>query len=337
MNSQGYRYTILLMGLLLLPFHIHAEEAPAGNSDSIAEEVTAEEVMTAEEMATDEQEYEMTDEEAEYWANAEAAWESLTPRTGGITLGQGLASLNVPQQFHYFSPQDARVILEDLWGNPPDEVDSLGLLMPAGYTAFDDESWAVTIDYEESGHISEDDADDLDYDEMLKTMQEDTAAWNEERMEQGYDPIELVGWASKPFYDKSAHKAYWAKELKFGDAEMNTLNYNVRILGREGVLVLNFIANMDQKDTIDSNVNTVLNMANFSPGNQYGDFDPSTDAEAGYGIGGMVSGDPNYMAELGLVAMAILLLKKFGVYILAGIAAVGAWLFKSRKNPDAID
>ena len=272
------------------------------------------------------------DEEAEYWEWAERTWNSLTPRTGGISLGNGMASLNVPQQFAYFSPQDARVILEELWGNPPNEEDNLGILMPAGVSALAEESWAVTIDFEQSGYITDDDADDLDYDDMLSTMKEQTAAWNPERIEAGYEPIELVGWASRPFYDQSSHKAYWAKELKFGESDMHTLNYDVRVLGRKGVLVLSFIANMSQKETIDDNIGRVLEMANFAPGHQYIDFDPSTDEEAGYGIGGLVSGDPNYVASAGLIAKLILLLKKFGVYILAGIAAVGAGIYKMMKG-----
>ena len=35
------------------------------------------------------------------------------------------------------------------------------------------------------------------------------------------------------------------EQIKFGDTEENTLNYNIRVLGRKGVLVLNFIAGME--------------------------------------------------------------------------------------------
>jgi uncharacterized membrane-anchored protein len=35
---------------------------------------------------------------------------------------------------------------------------------------------------------------------------------------------------------------YWAKEINFGGDSENTLNYNIRVLGRKGVLLLNFIA-----------------------------------------------------------------------------------------------
>ena len=49
-----------------------------------------------------------------------------------------------------------------------------------------------------------------------------------------------------PSYDAAAHKLYWAKELMFGTDMDHTLNYNIRVLGRRGVLVLNAVAEMKQ-------------------------------------------------------------------------------------------
>lgn len=294
--------------------------------ETIAEEIIAEE--QAEEEPTEE---ELAAQQAAYMKWSQDLWDSMTPRTGGIALKSGLASLNVPQSFYYLSPEDAEKVLVEIWGNPPGQgSESLGMLFPEEYTPFDEESWAVTIDYEESGYITDDDAGDLDYDDLLEQMQEDTQTWNSERAAEGFEPIELVGWASTPSYDSVAHKAYWAKELKFGNAELNTLNYNVRILGRKGVLVLNFIASMEQTEIIDGNVSTVLNIANFSDGSKYEDFNPETDEVAGYGIAGMVSGNPEY-AAFGIIALAILMAKKFGVFILAGLGALGAFLFKRKK------
>ncbi|MFV0476999.1 MAG: DUF2167 domain-containing protein [Parahaliea sp.] len=98
--------------------------------------------------------------------------------------------------------------------------------------------------------------------------------------------MELVGWASAPYYDKSEHKLHWAQEIRFGDAPVNTLNYNIRILGRKGYLVLNFIADMDQKPQIEANIDSILALAEFNPGYRYSEFDPGIDKVAAYGIGG---------------------------------------------------
>lgn len=45
-----------------------------------------------------------------------------------------------------------------------------------------------------------------------------------------------MGWAEPPSYDAPAHKMYWAKDLLFSGNTEHTLNYNIRILGRRGVL-----------------------------------------------------------------------------------------------------
>ena len=40
----------------------------------------------------------------------------------------------------------------------------------ARYLALADESWGVTVEYEDSGYVSDEDAGDIDYGDMLKDM-----------------------------------------------------------------------------------------------------------------------------------------------------------------------
>ena len=70
---------------------------------------------------------------------------------------------------------------------------------------------------------------------MLKDMKEGTEDHNDARKEAGFEAVHLIGWAEKPHYDASAKKLYWAKELNFEGSSAHTLNYDVRVLGREGV------------------------------------------------------------------------------------------------------
>ena len=153
----------------------------------------------------------------------------------------------------------------------------LGILFPAGATPFEGDSWGVTIEYQQDGYVTDEDADEINYDDLLAQMQEDTQLSSEERVTQGYEAISLIGWAAKPYYDEASNKLHWAKELKFGDTPVNTLNYNIRVLGRKGVLVLNFIAGMDQLPLINQNLDTVLTMADFKEGSKYADFNPEID------------------------------------------------------------
>jgi uncharacterized membrane-anchored protein len=269
-------------------------------------------------------------EQDQYAIIAKKIWDSLDRQTGDITLPGGVATLKVPDSFYYLNPDDAETVLVDVWGNPPGAGNNtLGILFPANKTPFDEGSWGVTIKYEEDGYVSDENADTLDYDELLSQMKEDTLESSKQRVQQGYEPIKLIGWASKPFYDKASHKLHWAKEIKFGNQKVNTLNYNIRILGRKGVLVLNFIAGMEQKAEIDSNIDTVLALADFNQGSRYSDFDPDIDKVAAYGIGALVAG--KVIAKTGLIAAGLIFLKKFGVFLVIGIAALFRKIFRKEK------
>lgn len=268
--------------------------------------------------------------EQQYLAWADKLWASMELQTGSINLAGDVAELQVPETFYYLNKADSKKVLEEIWGNPPGSADRLlGMLFKQGATPFDGNAWGVTIEYEQDGYVSDDDAADLDYTELLEKMQDDTAQTSKARVEQGYEPIQLIGWAAPPYYDKSTNKLHWAKEIKFGQAELNTLNYNIRVLGRKGVLVLNFIASIDQLPEINNNIDSVLAMADFTEGSKYSDFDPELDDVAAYGIGALVAG--KVIAKTGLLAGAIIFLKKFGIILLI---AAGAFLKKvfSRKT-----
>jgi uncharacterized membrane-anchored protein len=272
----------------------------------------------------------LTPEQEQYLIEMKGIWDSLDRKTGVVNLQNGVAKLTVPDNFYYLNPTDSEKILVTVWGNPPGAgLGTLGMLFPIETTPFDEGSWGVTIEYEEDGYVSDDDADEIDYADLLSQMKQETAESSKQRVQQGYESIELIGWASKPYYDKASHKLYWAKEIKFGTQDINTLNYNIRVLGRRGVLVLNFIAGMDQKELIDSQLSNVLAMAEFQQGSRYEEFDPSIDKVAAYGLGALVAG--KVIAKTGLVAAALIFLKKFGVIILVGIGALFGKVFRREK------
>lgn len=287
-------------------------------------------VQATTEESTPTEETTLTAEQAEYIAWARQLWDSLDRQQGTIKLPNGVATLNVPENFYYLNPADSEKILVEVWGNPPGAgANTLGMLFPIEGTPFDSDNWGVSIEYIEDGYVSDSDADEIDYDDLLADMQESTQDENKVRAEQGYEPIELVGWAENPFYDKQSHKLHWAQELKFGNQSPNTLNYNIRVLGRKGILLLNFIAGMEQKEIIDSKLDSVLALAEFDQGSRYEDFDPSIDKVAAYGLGALVAG--KVIAKTGFLAAALIFLKKFGVLIVIAIGALLGKLFRRKK------
>jgi len=270
------------------------------------------------------------DETKEYYRWESEFLSSLTYQDGLIELPGGKATIQVPENFYYLSPEDSQKILVDAWGNMPSEELTLGMLFPAQYHPLDDLTWGVTIDYQDDGHVSDDDAQKIDYDDMLKDMKADTAESSEWRVQEGYGAIELVGWAATPYYDDIGKKLHWAKEIRFDGAENTTLNYNIRALGREGVLVFNFIAGIEQLEQVENSLDAVLKMPTFTEGNTYADFDPSMDKIAAYGIGGLVAG--KVLAKTGLLAAAFLFFKKFFIVFIVGIFAAIKGLFGKKKG-----
>jgi uncharacterized membrane-anchored protein len=261
--------------------------------------------------------------------------QSLHYQQGQIKIKDGLATFNVPTNFNYLDAQDAKTVLVKLWGNPPSQVeDTLGLLMPSNLTPLDPNCWAVIISYANDGYVKDDDAGKINYDDLMKKMQADIHANNKARTDKGYPAMELVGWATPPHYDAATHKLYWAKELKIDGAGENTLNYDVRILGRHGVLVLTAIAGMTQLPEIEKQTPGILSMVNFDQGNRYADFDPKVDKVATYGIAALVAG--GIAAKLGffkLLLAAILAAKKFVIIAFVAIAAWFRKIFGREKTP----
>jgi uncharacterized membrane-anchored protein len=99
---------------------------------------------------------------------------------------------------------------------------------------------------------------------------------------------------------------------------------------RKGVLVLNFIAGMNQLTEINQNKDTVLAMADFNQGSRYTFFDPDLDDVAAYGIGALVAG--KLVAKTGLIAAAVIFLKKFGVIMVIALVAFIRKMFGRKKK-----
>jgi uncharacterized membrane-anchored protein len=245
---------------------------------------------------------------------------SLDFKQGAVPLKDANATINVGDGFHFLAAKDAQRVLEEAWGNPPDDS-VLGLLVPDADGLDSDHSWAVVVTYSDDGYVSDDDAREIDYSEVLEQMQDDTESVNPDRKEAGYPTMHLRGWAQPPMYDAAAKRLHWAKELQVDGADANTLNYDIRVLGREGHLSLNAVADMDDLGRVKDGMQKVLPMATFNTGHQYADY-KSGDKTAAYGLAALVAGGVAAKAGLfGKLGILLLSLKKFLVLGLIAIAA----------------
>lgn len=257
-------------------------------------------------------------------AGASSLMDTLKPQRGLIELPGGKARLNLPEDLYYLDAQDARRLLVEGWGNPPQSADGvLGMVVPTAADPLSSEGWGVVITYTDEGHVSDEDATQIDYDTLLKQMQDGEAEQNAARRQAGYEAVRLVGWAEPPRYDNGTHKMYWAKDLAFGDdpATPHTLNYAIRVLGREGVLEMNAVAGLDQLPRMRDEMQEITGITEFTEGNRYADYQPGSDKLATYGIAGLIAG--SVAAKKGLFAViGVFLLKFWKLIVIGGVALI---------------
>jgi uncharacterized membrane-anchored protein len=272
-----------------------------------------------------EQEPQLTAAEQAKLESLEKALASLKFESGTITLPGGKAVLTLPEGFRYLKPDDARKVLVDIWGNPPSSgLNTLGMVFPSDYEIMSEDGWAIVISYEESGYVSDEDADKINYDDLLKQLREESVEASKARESAGYGKFLLKGWALPPHYDKKAKVLHWAKSYETG-APDDALNYDMRVLGRQGVLSLNAVATADQAKMIAALGPQLINMATFTAGNTYAEFNPDTDKKADYTLAGLVVGGAvaaKVLAKGGLLVF----LAKFGKFLILPVLLLIPWL-----------
>lgn len=251
----------------------------------------------------------------------------LDYKTGKIDLPGGMASLDLPEGWRYLSPADTRTVLVDLYGNPPAAGSgTLGMIFPKGQEVTGDDSWSVVLQFEADGYVSDEDADDINYNDLLKSLKESSAQASAERERGGYGKMLLKGWALPPRYDKNLKVMYWAKEF-ITDDPGGALNYDVRVLGRRGVLSLIVLGKASQAQELDTHTSELVNLASFNPGHRYQDFNESTDKKADYTLAGLVLGGA-VAAKLLAKGGILVLLAKFGKLLIIPVVIVIGWLKK---------
>jgi len=270
-----------------------------------------------------------TDEQARAEAEAKdkAIESTLHPKTGAVTIPVAHVTLQLGNSYYYLPADEAKRVLTEGWGNSPDQVANvLGMVFPAGKT-FHDETWGAVIEYEDTGHVSDKDAASQDYNSVLTDMKSSEEESNKAAKEQGYPGSHIVGWAQAPTYDASTRTLIWARNIKFDGAQGNTLNYDVRTLGRTGVLSLNMVDSMDNLPDVRLAAKGLGSTIKFDSGSSYGDFNPSTDKLADYGLAGLVAAGAGLVVakKAGLLAILVIFAKKAIALIIAAFVAAAAW------------
>lgn len=257
----------------------------------------------------------------------QALKDTIVPLRGDVRMLVNHFTVRVPEGYVFLDAAQTRHLLEDVWGNLPDEY-VMGAIIPDSSRLFGSVETAFLLFFDDSGYVKDEDAEEIDYDEMLKELQEEIEEGNKEREEMGLETFSLKGWAETPYYDKENKTLHWAKNLVVDtdDGPYECLNYDIRILGREGYCKWQAVASMKELPQVKDMCGEIINSVRFDEGYAYEDFNPSKDRIAEWTIGGLVAG--KVLAKAGIFAKFGAVLAKFWKLVLLGIVALSAFVKK---------
>jgi uncharacterized membrane-anchored protein len=242
------------------------------------------------------------------------------PATG--ELGS-IATVTVPEKFVFAGPDDTRKLMEAM--HNPTSGSEMGFIAPA------EMNWFIVFEYDDSGHVADDDKEKLDADAILKTMRENQKEGNKERAKRGWNTLELTGWTAPPHYDAETHNLEWGTRLK-SSAGSENVNYNSRLLGRSGVMSATFVGDEQAMSEAMVAYKTILKGHTFVSGQQYAEFRKG-DKVAKYGLAALITGGAAAVAlKSGLLAK----FWKLIVLAIAGGAAGARRLFAKFRNETTV-
>lgn len=248
-------------------------------------------------------------------------------KTGVIPFPECHASLEVPKGFVFLDSEQSKKLIVDYWNNPESRMSNvLGTLIPKNSKAFYQISVAYVISYDNCGYIKDDDANSIDYDELLKQMQQECKIENDSLPKD--QRLWLTGWAVPPQYISSSHTLIWAKS--FNSETGSVVNYDMRVLGKDGLISVNAVISETDIEEVKELQNLIVNSIQYNNGFKYSDFDETCDRVSDWTIGGLIAG--GVLAKTGFFAKIGVLLLKMWKIVVIGIIAIGAAIRKIFKK-----
>lgn len=234
-----------------------------------------------------------------------------------VDVGERLAEIKLPDGLAFAGAADARRLLEQM-GNLTDGSEQ-GLIVPRAQ----DEDWFIVLEWNPIGFVKDDEKDSIDAPALLKSISEATEESNAERKKRGRPGLHVVGWAEPPRYDPVTHNLTWAL-LGRNDEGGESINYNVRVLGRSGVMSVTLVDSPRNLARAKPAVDSVISGFGYKQGKRYAEWVPG-DKVAEYGLTALVAAGAGAAAvKLGLLGVLAKLFAKAGKLVLVALAGVGA-------------
>ncbi len=253
------------------------------------------------------------------------AW---TSGPAAVEVGASIAEVQLPERLAFAGPEDSRKLLEAM-GNPTDGSE-MGIIIPKAR----DEEWFIVFEWRPVGYVKDDEKDKIDADALLASIREGTEQSNEERKKRGMPALHVVGWSEAPRFDDRTKNLTWAI-LGRNETGHESVNYNVRVLGREGVMSVTLVDEPQNLARAKPAVDEVIAAFTYKPGKRYAEWRPG-DKVAEYGLTALVAAGAGAAAvKLGFFGFLAKLFAKAGklvVVALAGLAAAGAKFWNALRG-----
>ena len=241
-------------------------------------------------------------------SEAEKLYRDIAWQGGGTEVQLGAeAHMAIPEEYRFTDRKGTQTLMQ-LYGNLLTDWEQ-------GYIEPEDESetWFIVFEYENSGHVKDDEKGDLDADAIMKNFKDGDKTSNEERKRQGLPELNTTGWLVPPYYSDATHNLEWALLLESEGQE--NVNYNIRLLGREGIMHVTVVTGKEEFEAVRAKIPALLESFAFNPGRTYAEYKEG-DKLADYGLMALLG--------VGAVGVAATIFGKFGKVIFVGIAAAAA-------------
>jgi uncharacterized membrane-anchored protein len=216
--------------------------------------------------------------------------QQLRFHTGKLKFTEQNIRITVPPNHYFVDGPQSRYILETLWGNAQDE-EVLGMIVRSDFSPNETKGdYSFVVSYAPTGYISTPEKVDFDHHILLNKIQQQIHDNNTRRLEQGLNALQVERWVMVPFFDQYRKALYWATELKVNGSDESLINYNLRILGKDGVIKVNAVGTMDQLDGIKQILPYVLARTEFLEGYCYDDYNAATVVESDWKLEELIAG-----------------------------------------------
>jgi uncharacterized membrane-anchored protein len=221
------------------------------------------------------------------------------------------AQITVPDGFVSLDGPETQAMLRR--SGEPVSNREVGMLAPMD----EKQSWSLFFEFDPIGYVKDDEQDQLDPDAILASIKQGTEAANKMRVQNNAPEMHITGWHTKPKYNPSTKNLEWCVAASVDGQPL--LNYNIRMLGRHGVMEVTLVTDPATLDQNLPQVRSLLNDFSYLPGNNYAEW-RAGDKIAEYGLAALIAGGA------AAVALKSGLLQKLLKPLIIGVLALGGFL-----------